>query len=132
MLTLAIPIFNHAHPINFRWALIFLSASVSACKRSVYSICSFFRYRQLHDWLHLFLNMPTHKIVNHLLICVNLYHHVKYHLIPSVHSWGRPNFRVQGPNLFNLLWRNSSFQNHAIWLAESVLGYILGARSCQM
>ena len=31
--------------------------------------------------------MPTPKISNHLLICVNLYQHAKNQLIPSIHSW---------------------------------------------
>ena len=36
--------------------------------------------------------------------------------------------RVHRPDLLNLLWRNSSFRIYAIWLAESILAYISGAR----
>ena len=41
--------------------------------------------------------MPTAKIFKHLLICMNLYQHVKNHLIPSVHISDTINFRVQTP-----------------------------------
>ena len=44
----------------------------------------------------------------------------------SVNSWDTVNLRVQRPDLLNLLWRNSSFRNYAIWLAESILAYISG------
>ena len=33
----------------------------------------------------------------HLLICMNLCHHAKNQVIPSVHSGDTVNFRVQGP-----------------------------------
>ena len=46
----------------------------------------------------------------------------------SVNSWDTVNLRVQRPDLLNLLWRNSSFRNYAIWLAESILAYISGTR----
>ena len=46
----------------------------------------------------------------------------------SVNSWDTVNLRVQRPDLRNLLWRNSSFRNYAIWLAESILAYISGTR----
>ena len=42
MTRLATPIFDHAHPINFSSAFNFCE-SVSTCKKSVYSISSFFR-----------------------------------------------------------------------------------------
>ena len=46
----------------------------------------------------------------------------------SINSWDTVNFRAQRPDLLNLLWRNSSFRNYAIWLAESILAYISGTR----
>ena len=46
----------------------------------------------------------------------------------SVNSWDTVNFKVQRPDLLNLLWRNSSFRNYAIWLSESILAYMSGAR----
>ena len=46
----------------------------------------------------------------------------------SVNSWDTVNLRVQRSDLLNLLWRNSSFRNYAIWLAESILAYISGTR----
>ena len=46
----------------------------------------------------------------------------------SVNSWDTVNLRVQRPDLLNLLWRNSSFRNYAIWLAESILAYISGTK----
>ena len=49
----------------------------------------------------------------------------------SVNSWDTVNLRVQRPDLLNLLWRNSSFTNYAIWLAESILAYISGTRFSQ-
>ena len=55
-----------------------------------------------------------------------------YEFVPackkSVHSWDTVNLRVQRPDLLNLLWRNTSFRNYAIWLAESILAYISGTR----
>ena len=42
----------------------------------------------------------------------------------SVNSLDTVNVRAQGPDLLNLLWRNSLFRNYAIWLAESILAYI--------
>ena len=101
--------------------------------------------------------MPTTKIYNHLLICMNLYQHVKTHLIPLVYSWDTSKFRAQTPDwpypfltmpnrkifnhllifknsyqlgcFINLLWRNSSFKNHAVWLDASILAFISGTRS---
>ena len=70
-----------------------------------------------HDWPHPFLTTSTPKIFN---IC--------YNQLKSVNSWETVNFRVQRPDLLNLLWRNSSFRNYAIWLAESILAYISGTR----
>ena len=75
-----------------------------------------------HDWLHPFLTTPTPKIFNVLLTCMNLYQHAKNQLILEI------NLGVQRPDLLNLLWRNSSFRNYAIWLAESILAYISGTR----
>ena len=46
----------------------------------------------------------------------------------SVNSWDTVNLRVQRPDLLNLLWRNSSFRNYTIGLAESILAYISGIR----
>ena len=76
-----------------------------------------------HDWPDPFLTTP---IFNILLIYMNLYQHAKCK--KSVNSWDTINFRVQRPGLLNLLWRDSSFKNHAIWLAESILAYISGTR----
>ena len=64
-----------------------------------------------------FLTTPPAKIFN---VC--------YNQLKSVNSWDTVNFRVQRPDLLNLLWRNSSFRNYAIWLAESILAYISGTR----
>ena len=58
-----------------------------------------------HDWPHTFLTTPTAKIFNTLLICMNLYQHAKNLLIPK----DAVDFRVQKPDLLNLLWRNSLF-----------------------
>ena len=46
----------------------------------------------------------------------------------SVNSWDTVNLRVQRPDLLNLLWRNGSLRNYAIWLAKSILAYISGTR----
>ena len=40
---LATPIFDHAHPIHF-WSAFNIYESVSACKKSANSICSFLSY----------------------------------------------------------------------------------------
>ena len=82
-----------------------------------------------HDWPNPFLTTPITKIFNHLLIRMKLYQPTKKSLnSPSVNSWDGVNFRVLRPDLLNLLWRNSLFKNHVIWLAESILAYISGTR----
>ena len=63
-----------------------------------------------HDWPHPFLTTPTAKIFNVPLICMNLYQYAKNQLILK----DTVNFRFQRPDLLNVLWRNSSFKNHAI------------------
>ena len=76
-----------------------------------------------HDWPHRFwLHQP-----------LNFQRPFNLHeFVPackkSVNSWDTVNLRVQRPDLLNLLWRNSSFRNYAIWLAESILAYISGTR----
>ena len=42
--------------------------------------------------------MPTQKNFDQLLIFVNLYHHAKKSVIPSVHSSGTVSFRVPSPD----------------------------------
>ena len=49
------------------------------------------------DWPDPFLTMPTPKIFNHLLICINLYQHAKNQLILFIHSWDTVSFRVPRP-----------------------------------
>ena len=71
-----------------------------------------------HDCQHIhFLTTPTPKIFN---VC--------YNQLKSVNSWDTVNSRIQRLDLLNLLWRNSSFRNYAIWLAESILAYISGTK----
>ena len=90
------PIFDHAYPkiieITFR-----LPEFVPACKKSVYSICSFLRQSHFRvpwpNWQHTFLTPPTPKNFNQLLIFVNLHQHGKNKFIPSVHSSDIVNFR---------------------------------------
>ena len=78
---------RHAHPINF-WSpfnfcdlyqhvknqFILFDHSVDIVNWKVPS----------HDWPHPFLTMPTTKIFNHLLICMNLYQHAKNQLILEI------------------------------------------------
>ena len=89
--------FYHDHPKKF-WSTFNFCESASKCKKSVNSICSFFRYSHFRvlspDWSQPFLIILTPKIFYHLLLCVNLCQHAKNQLIPSVHSWDTVNFRV--------------------------------------
>ena len=106
------------------WSTSNFCESVSTSKKSVYSICYSIchsvtdNFRVLsHDWPHASLTRPTPKIFNHLLFCMIFHQHAKYQVIASVYFWDTVNFRVQRPDLLNLLWRNCSFKNHTIWLA---------------
>ena len=92
------PFLTNAHSKNFRSAFNFCD-HVSTCKKSVYSICSFFRNSQLRSPVtrlatHI-LTIFTSKIFNHLLICVKLYQHAKNQLLSSVLSSDKISFRVQ-------------------------------------
>ena len=82
-------------------------------------------------------NLESHHMTGHIHFWpnqpLNFQHCFNLHkFVPackkSVNSWDTVNFRVQRPDLLNLLWRNSSFRNYAIWLAESILAYISGTR----
>ena len=67
--------FEHAHRKIIESTFSF-PEFVPACKKSVYSICSFLRYSQFQGPMtrqaHSFLTMPTQKIFDQLLILVNL------------------------------------------------------------
>ena len=126
MTRLATPIFDHAHPINFCSAFNCYE-HVSTCQKSVYSICSSFRQSilefhhmtgHIHFWPYQSLNFQ----------CPFNLHEFARACKKSVNSWDTVNLRVLRPDLLNLLWRNSSFRNYAIWLAESILAYISGTR----
>ena len=66
-----------------------------------------------HDWPHPLLTTPTPKFLTSFYL---------HEFVPackkSVNSCDAINLRVQRPDLLNLLWRNSSFRNYAIWLSE--------------
>ena len=126
MTRLASLISDHTHPINF-WSAFNCYKSASTCKKSVYSIFSFFRESileshhmtgHIHFWPHQPQNFQ----------CPFNLHEFVPACKKSVNSWDTVNLRVQRPDLLNLLWRNSSFRNYAIWLAESILAYISGTR----
>ena len=72
----------------------------------------------IHFWLHQALNFQRPFNLHEFVPACK----------KSVNSWDTVNLRVQRPDLLNLLWRNSSFRNYAIWLAESILAYISGTR----
>ena len=127
MTRLATPIFENAHPINC-WSAFNCYDSASTCKNQfipfVHSSDRVNFRVPSHDCPNPFWTTPTPKIFNVLLTCMDLYQHAK----KSVNSWDTVNFRVQRPDLLNLLWRNSPFRNYAIWLADSILAYISGTR----
>ena len=118
---LATPIFDHANPINF-WSAFSCHESASTYKKItlfhlfILQIESILEPHHMTGHIH-FLTIPTPKIFN---VC--------YNQLKSVNSWDTVNFRFQRPDLFNLLWRNSSFRNYAIWLAQSILACISGTR----
>ena len=93
MTRLAIPIFDHAHPIYFWLAFNFCESESTGKKISLFDLRVL-----LHDWPHPFLKMPTPNIFNHVLICMNLYQHVKNQLTSSVHSSDALNFWLQRPD----------------------------------
>ena len=101
--------FCHAHPKIFESTFSF-PKFVSACKKSVYSICWVLRYSQFRvqwpDWQQPFFTMLTQKIFDQLLIFVNLYQHAKNQFIPSVNSSDRDNFRVPSldPSIWSFWW----------------------------
>ena len=100
MTRLDTPILDHIHPKYF-WSVFNFCEFVLTCKKSVYSICSFFKYRvPSPDWPHPFSTMPTPKIFKHLLICLNwsLICMQKNLLIPSVYSRYTVNFKLQRPD----------------------------------
>ena len=84
------------------WSAFNFCESVSACKKSVYSICSFFRYSQFWSptiWLavSIFDHVNPH-VWEQFLICMKLCQHTKSGLIPLVQSWNIVNFKVQRPD----------------------------------
>ena len=122
---MATPVFDHAHPINF-WSAFNCYESASTCKKI--------------SLFHLFILqiqsiLESHHMTGHIHFwpCQTLNFQCPFNLQEfapackkSVNSWDTVNLRVQRPDLLNLLWRNSSFRNYAIWLAESILAYISG------
>ena len=74
---LTTPIFDHAHPKNFKSAYD-LCGFMSACKKSVHSICPFWRYSQFQSPdTRLATPMPNQKKFDQHFIFENLYQHAK-------------------------------------------------------
>ena len=151
-------IFDQDHPKIFESTFSFpefVKTSCKKCKKSVYSICSFFRYSQFQSLVtRLATPIFDHAHFSNFRSPFNLHKLVpacKNQLIPSVISWDKVNFRVQRPDLphpfwpcptkkcsnnfcfINLFWDilfirdpENLFKNIAIWLAESMLAYISG------
>ena len=102
---LVTPIFDHAHTKHF-WSTFNFGKSVRTCKKSIYSICSFFRYCQfLSPVTRLITTKLTLKIFNRLLICVNV--SACKESVNSICSFWRCNFRVQRPD-----WSHPFFTMH--------------------
>ena len=82
-------IFDHTHTKNIESTFSF-PEFVPACKKSAYSIRSFFRYSQFSDlwpdWSHPFLTMPNQNIFNQHLIFANLYQHAKDETVWLIYS----------------------------------------------
>ena len=91
---------------------------------------------------------PTQKLQKQPWGSQNLNRHARYPFISSIHSWDTASFKVLWPEwrhpfwltlwfcvkmpkmrLFtNLCWSYKWLKNPAIWLAESILAHISGAR----
>ena len=126
MTRLVTPIFNHAHAINFWSAFNVMNLHQHAKNQFTPFVNSSGRVHfrvPLHDWPHHFWPRQPLKLSTPF----NLHEFVPA-CKKTVNYWDTVNFRVQRPNLLNLLRRNSSFRNYAIWLAESILAYISGTR----
>ena len=117
-------IFDHTHPIHF-WSAFNCYESAWTCQKS--------------DWLILQIEsiLESHHMTGHIHFWphqpLNFQRPFNLHeFVPAckkpVNSWDTVNLWVQRPDLLNMLWRNSSFRNYAIWLAESILAYISGTR----
>ena len=87
--------------------------------------------------LHIESILVSHRMTGHIhfwqhepqnLQCPFNLHEIVPACKKSVNSWDTVNLRVHRPDLHNLLWRNSSLRNYAIWLAESILAYISRTR----
>ena len=75
---MAMHIFHHAHPKIIEITFSFPEFA-SACKQPVHSIYSFLRYSP-------FVTMSTKKILDQLLVYVNLYQHAKNQAISFIWS----------------------------------------------
>ena len=91
-------IFDHARPKIIESTSSF-PEFVPACKKLVYSICSFLKYSQFYSLMtRLDTLMPTQKKIDLILDFLNLYQHAKNQFTPSVHSSETVNFRVSWPD----------------------------------
>ena len=134
---LATPIFDHAHPNNF-WSALNFCDHVSACKKSVYSICSFFRYCQFYSPItRLATPIFEHAHRKKFSITFNL---CKMHQIDWPYSFlTMPHWKTFPSNFYfckfvstckkwgsfiDLLWRDAWFKNPVIWMTESILANI--------
>ena len=58
----------------------------------------------LLDWPHRFLTMPTPKVLNDLLTCMNFNKHAKNQLIPYVHSYEKSILKTRDQIAHNQFW----------------------------
>ena len=56
------------------------------------------------DWSDPFLTMPTQKISNYLLVCVDFCRLSKIQLLQTIHSWDKVNFRFLQPDWPHQFW----------------------------
>ena len=81
---LATPIFDHAHPIHF-WSAFNIYESVSACKKSANSICSFLSYSPETRLVKPIL-CPTKTFSSNFYFFLNFYQHAKIKAVSLICS----------------------------------------------
>ena len=87
---LATPIFDHAHPIHF-WSAFNIYESVSACKKSANSICSFLSYSpetilQSRDQIGQTHFMSDQTFSSNFYFFLNFYQHAKIKAVSLICS----------------------------------------------
>ena len=108
-----IAIFDHAHPKIIESAFSF-PEFVPACKKSIYSICSFLRHSQFYSCM---TRLPPSFDHSHPKIFWST-----FSLCEFVSTCTKSGYFI------DLLWRYGWLKNPAVWLAENILANTSGTK----